>query len=239
MLAVLALMGATTAASADTGALSVTLSVSNSNPRQRQGVTLFASASGGAGIVGYQFSYGDGVVENTYQTVMSHGYGAPGTYQATVTVADANGQTATSSPVTVTVRDGIPPTVRITSPRPGGHVHLGRSGFAITGTANDPGPGASGVSRVQLALELVSVPPGIGACPWYNGKQSFLLRSCGNPAFFTAKMHSGHFSFHLNPHLGWIRGVYALRVRGVDRAGNVSDFFAVKLRTILGFRLSR
>jgi hypothetical protein len=170
---------------------------------------------------------------------MSHGYGAPGSYQATVAVTDANGQTATSPPVTVTVRDGIPPTVRIDSPRPGGHVRLRSSGFSITGTATDPGPRASGVSRVQLALELVSVPPGIGACPWFNGHHSFLLRSCNNPAFFTAKLQGGHFSFRLNPHLGWVRGVYALRVRGIDRAGNVSDFYAVKLRTILGFRLSR
>ena len=197
-----------------------------------------SGSSSRVAIVGYVFNYGDGIKESTYQPLMMHAYSVPGTYHATVTVVDANFRSATSAPVTIAVSDGLPPVVRINTPRPGERAHLGHSGFVISGTAVDPGPGASGVRRVELALEFLSVPAGARGCPWFNGTHALDVRSCASPLFFRAKLKGAHFSVRLSPHLAWPAGEYALRVRGVDWAGNVSDFYAVKLRTILGFGLS-
>jgi hypothetical protein len=236
VLAVLGLGGPAVAASVP-APLTVKLTASKTNPRQNHGVQFTASASsGGVAIYGYVFRYGDGIEENTYQPTATHAYAVPGTYEATVAVLDTKGRAATSAPVTITVRDGIAPVVRITSPRSGQHAHLGHSGFVISGTAVDPGPGASGVKSVELALEFLSATA--RGCPWFNGHHAIVVRSCSSPLFFGAKVKDGHFSFRLDPHLAWPRGEYAVRVRGTDRAGNVSDFYAIKLRTILGFFLA-
>jgi PKD repeat protein len=214
--------------------------VSDQHPRQRHGVLFDASSSSSdAAIVSYTFNYGDGIQESSYQPQMSHAYSVPGAYQATVTILDANGGTATSPAVTVYVRDGVPPVVRINSPRSGQTAHLRHSGFVISGTAVDPGPGASGVRIVELGLVFLSVPPGFNGCPWFDGQHALKVRLCNSPLWFGAKLGNGTFSFRLNPHLAWPTGQYAVRVRGIDWAGNVSDTFAVKLRTILAFRLTR
>ena len=243
VLAVLALVGPAAAASpppppAPTP-LTVKLTVSDSKPKQRRGVLFDASASsGGVPISQYVFRYGDGVQETSYQSMMMHAYANPGTYTAFVAVLDTEHRVAVSSPVTVTVRDGVPPVVAITSPRSGQHAHLGHSGFVITGTAVDPGRGASGVRTVQLALEYLQTTRS-GGCPWFDGHSGLAIRACTNPLYFSAKLQGSHFSFRLNPHLTWPAGNYAIRVRATDYAGNTSDLYAVKLRTILGFRLAR
>jgi hypothetical protein len=236
VLAVLGLAGPAVAASVP-APLTVKLTVSNPNPRQNHGVLFTARpSSGGVAIYGYVFRYGDGVEETTYQPMATHAYAIPGTYEATVGVLDTKGRAATSAPVRVMARDGVPPVVRITSPRSGQHVHLGHSGFVISGTAVDPGPAASGVRRVELALEFLSATA--RGCPWFDGHHAIVVRGCATPLFFRARLQNGHFSFRLDPHLGWPRGEYAVRVRAVDWAGNLSDLYAVKLRTILGFFLA-
>lgn len=236
----IAVASITAAPTASADAPTVSLKVSNANPPQRIGVQFDASVSGGNTITKYVFNYGDGIQETTYQHLMMHGYHDPGTYSATVTVTDSNGQTAASSPVTVTVRDGLPPAVAITSPRPGQHVHLGHHGVLITGTASDPGPGATGVRSVQLALGFLSTPSSFHGCIWFDGKHRFKVRTCSRPLFFGADLQSnGQFSFRLKARLRWPRGQYGVRVRATDWAGNTSQFYAVKLRTILAFRLSR
>jgi hypothetical protein len=236
VLAVLALGEPAVAASVP-APLTVKLAVSNANPRQNHGAVFTATpSSGGVAIYGYLFRYGDGVEESTYQPQATHAYPIPGTYEATVAVIDVKGRAATSAPVRVMVRDGVPPVVRITSPRAGQHIHLGQSGFVIRGTAVDPGPVASGVRRVELALEFLSATA--RGCPWFDGQHALVVRGCGSPLFFRAKVQNGGFSFRLDPHLAWLRGEYAVRVRAVDWAGNVSDFYAIKLRTILGFFLA-
>lgn len=216
--------------------LRVRLRVSDRKPRQLQGVLFNASASPGD-IAVYVFEYGDGVIEESYQPLASHGYRRMGTYHARVDVIDKAGHKATSARVTIRVRDGTPPVVRIDSPRPGQRLRLGAGGLLFTGRATD----RNGVRRVDLAIQLVAsariikTPP--GDCIWYDGRHSLVLTRCSTPYFFPAHFAGGHWRFRSNPRARLPRGRYTVRAVAIDHAGNVSHFFTVALRTILPFKL--
>jgi hypothetical protein len=214
------------------------LNVADTQPLQSHGVQFDASGSAGP-IVTYVFNYGDGIVESTYQPLMMHGYRDIGTYYATVTVLDAQGHSATSAGVTVQVRDGTPPVVAIDSPRPSQTIRLGRRGILLRGRATDTG---SGVNRVQLAIQLVSSARHFktgGGCIWFDGKVWLAISSCSSPRYFAATFANGRWSFRMNPATRIPAGTYAVRVRATDFAGNMSYFYAVRLRTIVPFRLAR
>jgi PKD domain/Bacterial Ig domain len=237
-LAVLAAVALAGPASAAPG-VQASLTVSDAHPLQSHGVLFNASGSSGP-IVTYVFNYGDGIVESTYQPLMMHGYADIGTYYATVTALDGQGHSATSAAVTVQVGDGIPPVVAIDSPRPHQTLRLGARGILLRGRATDSG--GSGVERVQLAMQLVSSAQHFktgGGCIWFNGKGGLSLTACARPPYFAAKYANGRWSFRMNPATRIPAGTYVVRVRATDFAGNVSYFYAIRLRTIVPFRLAR
>jgi PKD repeat protein len=235
-----ALISVALAAQASAAASPVaSLNVSDAHPLQSHGVLFNASASSGP-IVTYVFNYGDGIVESTYQPLMTHGYRDIGTYYATVTVLDAQGHSSTSAAVTVQVLDGLPPVVAIDSPRPNQTVRLGSRGVVLRGRATDSG--GSGVQRVQLAIQLVSSKQHFktgGGCIWFDGKVWLSLSACARPHYFAAKFANGRWSFRMNPATRIPAGAYVVRVRASDFAGNVSYFYAIRLRTIIPFRFAR
>jgi hypothetical protein len=220
------------------GPLRAHLKVSDHTPRQFQGVLLDASGSTGA-ITQYTFHYGDGVVETTYQPLAMHGYDNTGTYHATVVVSDSHGAQATSPSVTIRVRDGVPPTVRIDSPRPYADVHFGKSGMRLSGTASDP---TDGVGKVELAIQLVHSKRHFktkGDCIWYDSHQWLVLSGCSAPYFFPAHYGNGRWSFRIDPKARIPAGTYVIRVIGIDNAGNISHYYSISLRTIVPFDLVR
>jgi hypothetical protein len=222
---------------AASGSLTAQLTVSNHNPRQLRGIMFDASGSSGP-IAYYDFVYGDGVSEVTYQPYMMHAYHNVGTYHATVYVLDASGDVAHSSSVTIHVRDGIPPVVAIDSPRSGQRIVVSSGGFTLRGTATDAG----GVQTVQLAIQLTTYPPHFKVpssyCVWYNNRTTYLVASaCGNPYYFDVPYANGRWSFKLPAKPQAPSGTYYVRVRATDHAGNVSSFFALPLHTITPFSL--
>jgi hypothetical protein len=219
------------------GPLTVKLKVSTQDALQFHGVLFQAEPSSGD-IVLYGFSYGDGAVENSYQPDAMHAYSKPGTYHALVGVIDSANQAAVSMPVTIHVTDSVPPVVRIVRPTPGQHVRLRGAGVGFTGSASD----ADGVAKVQLAIQLVSSAQHFqtgGRCIWYDGKTWLVLAACSSPHFFTVRFAHGHWSFHMGSNVRIPAGSYVIRVRAIDRAGNISHYYAVPLRTILPFELAR
>ncbi|MDQ6605092.1 MAG: PKD domain-containing protein [Actinomycetota bacterium] len=216
--------------------LNARLRVSARSPLQLHGVLLDASSSRGD-IAKYVFHYGDGIVERSYSPLALHGYRNPGTYRATVTVVDPDGQQVTSSAVTIRVRDGIAPGVRIDSPRPDQRLHLGTAGALFRGVASD----SHGVSKVELAIQLVSPTRQFkthGKCIWYDPRRVLVLSDCSTPFFFAAKYAHGRWSFRMAPAAALPAGHYVVRALAIDRAGNISHFYSVGLRTILPFRLA-
>lgn len=230
--------GAVAPSAPPTSPLQAKLRVSDTSPREFHGA-LF-DASGSSGPIGtYVFNYGDGIVESTNQPLMMHGYQNIGTYNATVVVLDAQGHSATSAAVTVNVLDGTPPVVRIDSPRPNRKVRFGKRGVVFRGIAQDPD---SSIQRVQLAIQLVHSSLHLktgGLCVWYDGKAWFDLSTCAAPHWFAARLSGGRWSFRMSAASRIPAGTYVIRVRAVDPAGNMSYFYAVRLRTILPFRLAR
>ncbi|MGI8429790.1 MAG: PKD domain-containing protein [Solirubrobacteraceae bacterium] len=213
------------------------LRVAARNPRQFVGVLFDASGSTGD-IAGYSFNYGDGIVDSSYQPLALHGYRNVGTYQATVGVIDRRGQKSVSARVTIHVRDGVPPVVRIDSPRPNQRVRLGKHGLLLKGRASDQ----HGVRKVAIAVELVASKRHFnrhGGCIWYGGRRFLVLTPCGAPYYFLVRFAGGHWRFRIPARAVIPAGTYVVRVAATDRAGNVSHFFTVALRTILPFRLAR
>jgi hypothetical protein len=219
------------------GPLTVKLKVSTQHALQFHGV-LFQAEPSSSDIVLYGFSYGDGAVEYSYQPAAMHAYSKPGTYHALVGVIDSGNHAAESASVTIHVTDGVPPVVRISRPSPGQHVRLGGAGIRFTGSASD----ADGVAKVQLAIQLVSSARHFqtgGRCIWYDGKTWLVLADCSSPHFFTVPFAHGHWSFHMGSNVRIPAGSYVIRVRAIDRVGNISHYYAIPLRTILPFELAR
>jgi hypothetical protein len=217
-------------------ALTARLRVSERSPLQLHGVLLDASSSRGE-IVQYLFRYGDGIVERSYSPLALHGYRNPGTYRATVTVLDPIGRRATSGAVKIRVRDGIPPVVRIDSPRSGQRLRLRTAGVVFRGGASD----AHGVSRVELAIQLISPTRQFkthGKCVWYDPRRVLVLSDCSVPVFFAVKYAHGRWRFRMSPNPALPAGTYVVRALAIDRAGNISHFYSIRLRTILPFRLA-
>lgn len=225
---------------AQSGSPDARLTVGNASTRQRAGVIFDASKSTSSDpVVSYRFDYGDGTSATTYQPLAMHAYRRVGAYDAQVVVTDVRGRTAASASVRLVVRDGIPPAVRIDRPRPNRIVHLGGRGRLFSGRAND----ASGVRGVELAMSLLSARgasarSGAAKCGWYDGRRSLRVRSCSSPLFFAARVSRGRWRFTMPPGARIPAGVYSLRVRALDRAGNRSSLLSLRLRTIIGVRVT-
>ncbi|MGI8904600.1 MAG: PKD domain-containing protein [Solirubrobacteraceae bacterium] len=205
--------------------------------RQNHGILFDASKSTGQ-ISMYVFDFGDGITEMSYQPLALHGYRKPGDYQTTVLALAPDGAQAESDPVIVHVRDGLPPVVSIASPRPNQRLRFPTAGLLLRGAASDSG---SGVQRVEIALQLADVhsrPPKApkGDCVWFDGRRGRLVFSaCTTPVFFRVRFAGQRWRFRVGPHERLPTASYVVRVRAFDRAGNVSAFFTIALRTILPF----
>jgi hypothetical protein len=215
------------------------LSLSTRDPRQLRGVMMHAT-SDDTTIVLYLFEYGDGTHETTAQPLASHGYARPGTYHAKVFALDRAGRFGESSPVTIHVRDGVPPTVSIDTPRPNAHFSLRPGGVTLKGRASDAG----GVHQVQLAIELVSSKthfPTHGGCVWYDPdrpatpRAGLVLSGCQAPVYFSATFAHGRWQYRIPSGASLASGTYVARVRASDRAGNVSAAFSEQLHTLIPF----
>jgi PKD repeat protein len=156
-------------------------------------------AGAGGGIAGYHFDFGDGTSADSNTPVVSHAYAKPGTYNATVTVTDAQGLAgAASAPVQAQVTDGIAPSARIISPRNGKKLKL-RGPIRFTGTASDD----TAVAAMGLTLQRVGskkvtkirVPIAQGIWSYKASRKKLKLK----------------------------RGRYVLKAYAVDLAGNVSN----------------
>jgi Bacterial Ig domain len=233
----LSMLGAgLTSAAVRAAAPQVKLQVSDTHPPQFRGITLQAVTSDPS-VTFYVFVYGDGIVETSHVPLASHGYARPGTYQAKVAIVNASHATAVSAPVTIHVRDGVPPTVSITSPGPAAHVSLGKSGYTLRGQASDAG----GVRRVDLAIQLVASKRHFathGGCVWYDPRLGLVLANCQTPVFVRTRFSHNRWSFLMPPRPPVTAGSYVVRVRATDRAGNVSGAYSERLRTIIPFTLT-
>lgn len=235
----LAAVPAPAAHSADACAGGAILALSDRHPIQMRPVRFSAAASTvpAATVSFYDFNYGDGSDDATAQPTAVHAYQAPGTYLATLSIVTTCNTIVSSAAYHVIVGDGLPPVAAIAFPRADHVTHFGRLGLLLHGAATDP----SGVRKVELAIQLLKVgraaavkQPG---CYWYDGHVKLRVRGCASPLFFAARLRGSHWSFRMNARAQIPPGVYTVRVRATDRAGNMTTIFSLKLGNILAFQL--
>jgi uncharacterized repeat protein (TIGR01451 family) len=94
---------------------------------------------------------GDGAFDDSTAAQLIHTYTQPGTYNVRLRVTDAQGQPATSAPVTISA-DNTPPTATITTPAAGTTWKVGDR-ISFSGSATDPQQGA--LPSSTLSWELV------------------------------------------------------------------------------------
>jgi uncharacterized repeat protein (TIGR01451 family) len=94
---------------------------------------------------------GDGGFDDSNAAQPTHTYTQPGTYNVRLRVTDAQGQPATSAPVTISA-DNTPPTATIATPAAGTTWKVGDT-ISFSGSATDPQQGA--LPSSALSWELV------------------------------------------------------------------------------------
>lgn len=120
-------------------------------------------------IASYAWDFdGDGIVDETSETgTISHKYTDPGTYQATCTVIDDDGESVTSEPLSITVNKPAPSwvditnTLNITHSRRQLYDRVHRC-FFIQVTVENPGDAISGPIRLVITNPSIPVKTGVG-----------------------------------------------------------------------------
>jgi hypothetical protein len=225
----------------------LSLAASDARPRQSRPVRFTAvnSSVPADAVVFFDFNYGDGDDDATSLPTAVHAYQEPGTYLAKVSVVTTCNTIVSSPDFHVVVGDGLPPAAAIGFPHANQTVHFGRAGLLLSGTAPDP----SGLRRVELAIQILSVKRSAAraraaaaaapkpGCYWYDGRVKLRAHACASPLFFKAHVSGSRWSFRMNPRSQIPPGVYTVRVRATDRAGNMTTVFSPKLGNILAFAL--
>jgi uncharacterized repeat protein (TIGR01451 family) len=99
---------------------------------------------------------GDGAFDDSTAVQPSHTYTQPGTYNARLRVTDAQNQSATSAPVTISAGN-TPPTATISAPAAGTTWKVGDV-ISFSGSATDPQQGNLPASALSWALVLHHCP---------------------------------------------------------------------------------
>jgi hypothetical protein len=203
---------------------------------QRQGRPIAFDASkssdpeagSGGGIVAYHWSFGDGTTATTAAPTTTHAYTGTQSYSITVAVTDRQGATsAASSPVSVTILDGVPPTLTIGVPRVHQKIALyktrrvkhklvhtrNRRSVTFVGGASDN----AGVGSVLLVLRPLALSH--GQCRWFDGKSALKAGSCTAPVALTTSLLNGSWHYALPLKAKLPTGAYVLIAVPVDTSG--------------------
>jgi hypothetical protein len=210
-------------------------------------------AATGGGIAKYQWVFGDGSTAETTTPTVTHGYSRLGLYNATLTVVDTSGAASAPAAIpTVTIRDGIPPVVKLAAPTKNKifrifvakKVKQGKKTVTTTtldrkrltkvvfsGAATDAAP----LKSVELSIRRVSVTKkkakaAATACVYLDGKTTFKTASCKKPVFFLVQQKNGAFAYKLKRTSTPKAGVYEVTARATDSGGNVSKPVTVRFR---------
>lgn len=239
--------------------------VATPNPRSTRPVTFDASASTdreggfGGGIVQYQWNFGDGTTETTTTPSVSHTYASPGNVAVQLVVVDRQGASSPPAVVPVTIADGTPPAVVISSPKRNQKLKLfkttrktvtrdgrrrtvrtrtrNRVGFG--GTARDP----SGVSTVLLTVQRLSVTrrrtsarsssaASNATCIWLDPKKGFVSRRCRKPILIRARLREGRWAYLVARRIRFRAGTYRVSAYGTDAAGAFGNSAPTRNRVV-------
>lgn len=208
-------------------------------PKTGQIVTATGTASdknGADDIIGYAVDWGDGKKDTTASNVIQHVYDTSGTYTVTMLVADQSFATSAVVSKQITVTDGAPPQLQVTTPKPGAIVKLTRKKKKGAKKAPKPKPflikgvdaDESGLSSVELAITRTG-----SKCKQYTGSR--LKRAgCTKYTFVKATLKGTGFSLKARR---LAKGSYEIRARGTDTKGNATSTFDEATKTLVKFKV--
>lgn len=208
------------------------IAASVTTPRQNQAVTLDASQSAdpdaGDAIVSYQWDFGDGQQATTTTPTTTHAYAARGPFTAKVTVVDRQGTASDPATVGITVTDGVPPTIRISSPfnHETIRAYKGRRRLAVQFF----GSAADDVAMGRVLLALRPVTKRAGQCRWFDGKSKLKTGACTAPTLFAAAFSGTQWRYRLPVKARLPKGLYFLYAAPVDASGLPGTTKSVKFR---------
>jgi len=196
------------------------------NPvRAGQTVTFTARATdpnGDGDVTTYGFDFGDGSKPQVAGSASAaHSYAKEGTYKVQVAALDRGGAVSELATLTITVSDGTPPLVKITSPASNSKVRLNRKGKAprklrIAGLGSD----VSGLEKIELAITKRT-----GGCAQYTGSR-FVKAGCTKYRWIKARLTGNGFTLSTRKGLRFKTGTYEVRARGTDKKGNATVVFS-------------
>ena len=209
------------------------LSASVATIRQGQAVTLDASQSAdpdaGDAVVTYRWDFGDGQTATTTTPTTTHAYANQGSVNATVTVVDREGAASGPAQVAIAVADGVPPTIKISSPfaKQKLRAYKGKRRLPVLffGTATDD----RAMGHVFVALRPVAKAAD-GMCRWFDGKRALKPAACTAPALFEAKLTETRWSYRLPVKARLPKGLYYLYAVPLDASGLIGPAKIVKFR---------
>jgi uncharacterized protein YodC (DUF2158 family) len=216
-----------------------TAALSGPTAKVRQGIAATFDASKstdpegavGGGIANYHWEFGDGSSADTTTPTTTHAFSERKSYDITVTVTDKQGaSSAASSPVSIEVIDGTPPTVSISQPRVKQRINLykkkSRRRAAVTffGKSTDD----TLLSKVYLALRPLKLAG--TQCRWFDGKRKLVTAGCGNPAPLSATLTGTSWRYTLPLKAKLPKGAYQLVAIAYDASGLPSAVQTVNFR---------
>lgn len=213
------------------------LSGPSAKVRQNVAATFDASKSSdpesavGGGIANYHWDFGDGSTADTTTPTTTHAFSARKSYDITVTVTDKQGaSSAASSPVSIEVIDGTPPTVSISQPRVKQRINLykpktrRRAAVTFFGKSTDD----TLLSKVYLALRPLKLAG--SQCRWFDGKSKLVTSGCGNPTPLSATLTGTSWRYRLPLKAKLPKGAYQLVAIAYDASGLPSAVKTVNFR---------
>jgi hypothetical protein len=209
------------------------VSASAATVRQNAPLTFDASKSTdpdvGDSIASYRWDFGDGQTATTSTPTTTHSFADKGSVTVKVVVVDKEGQASDAASVPVTVIDGVPPVLKISSPFKNQKVTAynrkhRRVSVQFFGTATDD----TAMGRVVLALRPVTKSG--GKCRWFDGKSKLVKADCAAPTVFAASLTGSRWIFSLPRRAKLPTGLYYLYAGPVDASGLAGPVTIVKFR---------
>jgi PKD repeat protein len=227
------------------------LTASNGTPLQGEAVTFTSTSTDpdvGDALTKYFWDFGDGQNAITDGPTVAHAYPNIGTYNVRFGVQDRAGAVSEIVTLPITVRDGSPPVVKISTPKHRATLRLNpkarkhRKGkkakrprpipLTVIGSDSD----ASGVQSVEIALTYRGKKAKSKRCRQYTGR-SFKRAGCGKLVWVKARLSGDQWQLVTRRGVRLTRGWYDLRARGTDANGLTSTTFKVKDGSRARFRV--
>jgi PKD repeat protein len=217
------------------------LTASNTNPIQNEPVTFTSTSTDpdfGDAPQGYAWSFGDGQSTTTVTPAVSHAFANVGTYAVKLAVVDKFGAASEVAELAVTVKDGLPPEIRIVTPKAKSKLRLNpkkRKGarkrprprpLTVLGTMRD----ATGVASVEVAITRKKGKK----CHQYTGRAQ-RRAACDQFTWVPARLIGDSWQYTTRRRLRLKRGRYHVRARGTDVNGNTSTAFTGSSGTLVRF----